>query len=113
MNGIKDGHPFSSDESNLFEKFTEEQKQKCREWVMCFCIPAKHVNRWRTSYGLKHTLEACTGIYMTNNQFKDLMLEMQFYPEHQNELNWSYYIQEGPLKLADRFGACRRAEHVL
>ena len=37
-------------------------------------------------------LERDTGIYMTNNQFKDAMLACDFLPMNERELNWHYCI---------------------
>ena len=47
-----------------------------------------------TSYGLKHYLEHDTGIYVTNNAFKDAMLICGFEPADPHELNWHYCISE-------------------
>lgn len=109
-NGInKDGRPYSwKDDNALFTDLTEEQQEKCRQWVLCFCVPAVAFTDKVTSYGMKHILESCTGIYMTNNQFKDLMLQMGFYPKYKEELNWNFAVKIGPLKLANRYGNCRR-----
>ncbi len=47
-----------------------------------------------TSYGLKHILERDTGLYLTNNEFKDAMLMCGYKPTNPNDLNWCYCISK-------------------
>lgn len=47
-----------------------------------------------TSYGMKHTLEARTNIYLTNNQFKEAMLLCGFYPVETDKLNRNFYVKK-------------------
>ena len=44
--------------------------------------------------GIKHLLERDTGIYLTNNEFKDAMLQAGYEPVDPNELNWHYRISK-------------------
>lgn len=101
-NGIReDGHPFSYKNDNaLFSDLTQEQRDKALEWVEKYCKEAKTLNQNHTSYGLKDILSAYTGFYMTNNQFKDLMLLCGYHPKDEYEQNWEFYIREAPIKQA-------------
>ena len=104
-NGIKDGRPFSCTETGgdygLFTDLPVNEQKLCCEWVNKYCIPSATYHRYRTSYGMQHSLENCTGIYMTNNQFKDLMLIKGFEPKNPRCLNWSFKVRNKPLKDAD------------
>jgi len=51
------------------------------------------------SYSLKHLLEADTGIYLTNNQYKDAMLLAGFKPITENEINWRFRCSYIPDKI--------------
>lgn len=46
----------------------------------------------KDSYQLKHMVEADTGIYLTNNQFKHAMLLCGYGPIDASEVNWDYCI---------------------
>lgn len=60
-------------------------------WISWCCIPAKSKNSNANSYALKHCFERMTGIYLTNNQFKQAMLLCGLYPDCPfSELNWEY-----------------------
>lgn len=42
---------------------------------------------------MKHLLEHDTGIYLTNNEFKDAMLLAGYQPVNPNSLNWKHRIK--------------------
>lgn len=67
-------------------------------WISWCCIPVKYKNSNANSYGLKHCFEQMTGIYLTNNQFKQAMLLCGFYPDCPlQELNWDYSLSKKSL----------------
>ena len=101
-NGIDEqGHPYSAvNDNDLFSSLTEEQQQKCLEWVDLYVRPTTVSIYPGTSYGLKHNLEDYTKVYMTNNQFKDLMLKCGYFPVNEHELNWRYRISKKGIKQA-------------
>ena len=102
-NGIVNGHPFSSEKDySLFTDLPIDYQKLCCYWVNKYCIPAASYHRFRTSYGMKHILEQCTKIYMTNNQFKDLMMIKGFAPKNPHCLNWSFKVREAPLREAEK-----------
>lgn len=100
---IIDGHPWSYGDYGmdveLFADLPEADQALARVWIMAFMVPSKGECD-RTSYGLKHLLEHDTGVYMTNNQFKDLMLTMHHAPIDPDELNWRFRVSNIALRLA-------------
>lgn len=111
-NGIReDGHPYSYKNDNaLFSDIPQEEQDKAIQWVWKYCREAKALNRHHTSYGLKDILAAYTGYYITNNQFKDLMLLCGYRPKNEEEQNWEFYIREAPIKQAIEDGKKARSE---
>lgn len=120
--GIKDGHPYThwrvswtderlSIDDDLLSDLPEECQKVARIWVMAYMIPTQTANKHYTSYGLKHILEHDTGIYMTNNQFKDLMLQMGHEPVDEHAVNWCFRISESGLKLAGERIWCGRSTY--
>ena len=63
-------------------------------WLKANVFPRKTPLRLPTSYGMKHVLQFRTGIYMTNNQFKEAMLICGFKPVEAEELNWWYCVSK-------------------
>ena len=61
------------------------------EWIRKSILKTKKISG-RTSYGLKHVLENDTGLYLTNNEFKDAMLLSGYEPVDPDDLNWRYRI---------------------
>lgn len=82
----------------LIDSLKPEERETLLAWVKTYIHEATYVNHRRTSYGLKHLFQHDTGIYVTNNQFKDAMIECGFFPVDPDELNWKYKISEKWLK---------------
>lgn len=62
-------------------------------WIEWCITPTKSVNKNADSYKLKHCFERMTGIYLTNNQFKQAMAMCGYLPCcDYSELNWTYAI---------------------
>lgn len=94
---IRNGRPYTNengsvDDALVTERHSEEEIQIICEWIKSSLVRRKTPNYNRTSYGLKHILERDTGIYLTNNEFKDAMLMCDYEPVDPNKLNWSYCI---------------------
>ncbi len=96
------GRPYTDENGTVDDALIDSMKPQEREmlldWIKMNVHKASYINHKRTSYGLKHLFEADTGIYVTNNQFKDGMIECGFYPSDPDELNWHYRISERWLK---------------
>lgn len=67
-------------------------KNAVDEWIRRNVRAAGKILHGRTSYGMKHLLEHDTGIYLTNNEFKDAMMLAGYPPVNPGELNWRYRI---------------------
>lgn len=80
-----------------FADMADDARAKAIAWINTYMWPAKKENGYHTSYGLKHYLQDDTGIYMSNNQFKQAMAFCGFLPVDSTELNWTYRISEKAL----------------
>ena len=93
---LKNGRPYSIEngyvDADLITDHSQEEQQIVMDWIRNNIYPRKTVLHGRTSYGIKHLLERDTGIYLTNNEFKDAMMVCGFDPHNPNALNWEYCI---------------------
>ena len=94
---IVDKHPQTygdkdSIDDRLFEHLDNDIQQKVISWIKSNFYHHTSVYRDSNSYGLKHLLEKRTGIYLTNNQFKDSMLVAGFKPHNELEFNWYFKL---------------------
>lgn len=98
---MRNGHPWSvggmlpgptGEDAALLADLTAEEQEKVLDWIRTMLKPTRTPYKDRTSYGIKHILEQDTGIYVSNNQFKDAMLVCGFTPIKINELNWVFCI---------------------
>lgn len=93
--------PITGDDKELLEDLPFGQQEAVLAWMRKYTQPAKTANKYRTSYGLKHIMSKMTGVYVTNNQFKDAMIIEGFYPVDETELNWRYRISESVIRRAE------------
>lgn len=119
-----DGHPveihppiWGESKSVFRERFSdmpEQVRETVLKWADDMLAPTKEFSS-RTSYGLKHEPEDDTGIYMNNNQFKDMMLQIGYEPEDWTALNWSFradskrYLMPEPVEGTFRWYIMRKA----
>jgi hypothetical protein len=98
---MKDGKPYSTEngyiDAALITEHLQQEIDIVFNWIAENISPRKTPLLDYTSYGLKHILERDTGIYMTNNEFKDAMLSCGYAPVNPNELNWNYCISKHSL----------------
>lgn len=97
------GHPWSPLDECLLSEMEPEEQTQVKTWIVENVRPRKTAMYSKTSYGLKHLMEYDNGLYVTNNQFKDAMLECGYEPVNPEELNWCFRIS----KKSPCF-ACRR-----
>lgn len=74
-------------------------------------INRKNGRTGRTSYGLKHVVERCVGLYTCNNQFKSLFVLLGQDPVNAIDyatLNWGCYFSE---KLVQKFDTSYGNQH--
>ena len=93
---IKNNRPYSIEngyiDDGLITSHSKEEIETVNKWIDENIAPNKKILRGRTSYGMKHILTHDTGIYLTNNEFKDALLLKGYKPVDPNELNWRYRI---------------------
>lgn len=95
---IKNGKPYTVEngyvDAELLSDLPLEQQDIALNWIRNNIYPRKNAMNYYSSYGLKHILEQSTGLYLTNNQFKDAMMICGYNPVDPNELNWTYRISK-------------------
>lgn len=95
---IRNGRPYSNengyDDRYLMDDMPREERTEVLAWIRDNIRPRKTPNHRHSSYGMKHILESDTGIYLTNNQFKDAMMLCGYMPLDADELNWCYRISQ-------------------
>jgi len=103
---IKNGRPYSDengsvDDALITDHAKEEIEMVC-EWIKSKLIRIKTPNYDKSSYSLKHIFEKDTGLYLTNNEFKDAMLMCGYEPVNPNDLNWNYCISKKSPAFTDK-----------
>ena len=104
---IRNGRPYTDENGSIdavliTEHHSKEEIEIVCEWIRHNLMRRKTPNYDKTSYGLKHLLEQDTGIYLTNNEFKDAMLMCDYKPVNPNELNWCYCISKKSPALVNK-----------
>lgn len=105
MSKIVDGHPWSvgfgspdsaqrGEDAALMSDLPKDKQKHVEDWILYNIEPIKTPNRKHSSYHIKHILERDIGIYLTNNQFKDAMMNMGYSPVNVSDLNWYFCISE-------------------
>ena len=93
---IKNGKPYSIEngyeDAGLICDLEKDEQEEVMHYVKESFIKANRIMHGRTSYGMKHLIQSATNIYMTNNQFKDLMLICGFETDNVNTLNWEFNV---------------------
>lgn len=102
---IVNGHPWSigcadpdlnkrGEDAALMSDLPEDVQRQVSDWIFGKIWKRDTPNYDHDSYELKHRIEKELGIYLTNNQMKDAMLQEGFSPVKENELNWHFYISQ-------------------
>lgn len=98
--------PFTNEngweDNELLTNLPYEDQIKCIQWVYRNLVPGLEIDKSHNSYGLKHGLEHDIKIYLTNNQFKDLMIRCGYKYLDANELNWHFNIDVRESRLFNR-----------
>ena len=70
------------------------------DWMCTYMVKRKSLNRKHTTYGLKHLLQAQTGIYLTCESFNECMCRLGHAPHNSNDLpqRWQWCISEKAIK---------------
>lgn len=80
------------EDMELITDADKQTQEAVAEWIAVNISPRKTENKRYTSYRLKHLFEDASGIYLTNNAFKDAMLLAGYDPVNPNVLNRTYKI---------------------
>ena len=95
---IKNGKPYTNEngyvDDELLSDFPEGIQDIVLLWIHDNIRTSKSVNKCHSSYGIKHILHNDTNIYLTNNQFKDAMMQCGHNPDDPDRLNWNFRISE-------------------
>lgn len=95
---IKNGRPYTNEngsvDDELLSDIPEDHQEVVLLWIRDNIIPIKSGNFRHSSYGIKHILHHDTNIYLTNNQFKDAMMQCGHNPVDPDKLNWNFRISE-------------------
>lgn len=93
---IRNGRPYTNEngvvDDALVTRHDDAELRKIDGWIRKNIRGSRKICVGHTSYGIKHDLERDTGIYLTNNEFKDAMLLAGYKPVDPDELNWRYRI---------------------
>ena len=95
---IKNGKPYTIEGERDIKLITDalpERQQQVAKWIDEYISPAKKKNPYHTSYTLKHRFARWLGANekMSNNQFKDAMMDKGYMPVNPNERDWFYKIK--------------------
>lgn len=93
---IKNGRPYTNEngsvDDSLVTSHTDNEMNIIKQWIDDNILSSTEILYSMNSYSLKHLLQHDTGIYLTNNEFKDAMLFAGYQPINPNDLNWKYCI---------------------
>ena len=76
------------------DSISTHQMKLLKEWINVNITPRKTPLKDHTSYSLKHIFTRDTGVYVTNDQFKEAMLQCGYYPVDSKTKNWVYCISK-------------------
>jgi hypothetical protein len=91
---IKNNKPVTQNDTSLLKDLIPSEQKTVLDWIGINIQPRKTPLYGSSSYGIKHILQRDTGVYCTNNQFKDAMMQSGFMPVDEHELNWHYCISK-------------------
>ena len=95
---FKNNEPYTCEngwtDGKLLKELPTDEQKNVKEWILKGLYPKKTFDTKYDSYILKTILEKQTGIYTTNNQFKDAMVQCGFMPKDPGKLNWTYTIKK-------------------
>jgi len=82
----------------LMADLPPSERRIVQEWIRDTFNPIKAYNHKHSTYALKHLLERKTGIYLTNNQMKDALLNMGYTCQNEHTINWFVNVSEMGIK---------------
>lgn len=86
-------HPSGFHDDELLTDEPEIVQLVTKIWIEWCITPTNSENKNHSSYNLKHDFQRMTGIYLTNNQFKQAMALCGYFPRCDlAKLNWTYAL---------------------
>ena len=85
---------YTKNDDNHIKDLSEKDKVTVLIWIKGNILKRKTPLFGSSSYGLKHVMTRATGIYVTNNQFKEAMLLCGFKPVDDRLVNWNFCISK-------------------
>ena len=82
----------------LMANLSADKRQIVHNWIRDTFNPIKSYNVKHSIYALKHLLESKTGIYLTNNQMKNALLNMGYTCQNEHKINWLVNVSEMGVK---------------
>lgn len=79
-------------DDELLDDLPKRQRKEVLNWIKNNIFERKTLNFKYHTYHLKHLIQWDTGIYMTENQMKDAMLQLGYYPNDKYERSWVFNI---------------------
>lgn len=95
--------PYKMNDDNYITELSQNDMDTVLNWISENIYLRKTPLYGCSSYGLKHIMTKATGIYVTNNQFKDAMLRCGFMPVDSAELNWHFCISKRSPCFKERY----------
>lgn len=89
-----DNNMHFQDHPERYDELPCEEQKIILRWIRENIRPRKTPLPGWSSYSLKHMLERDTGLYTTNDQFKDAMLRCGYKPVNPDELNWHFCVSK-------------------
>ena len=83
-----------------------------RCWIKKFLFTNPYNPETKSDYHLKHILEHDTGIYLTNNQFKEAMRICGYEPVDASEPNLQYCIAKNAHAINPYYDGHRKVDYI-
>ncbi|MCD8237791.1 MAG: hypothetical protein LUC92_00400 [Clostridiales bacterium] len=105
--GIRDGHPYSWVDTELFSAQPPEHQALIVDWIENELVPAKTKSNPISSNRLKAVLEKqLPDVDISNNALKDALYQCGYEPVNVQQFNWLFCIdrRKSPALVAARKG---------
>ena len=89
---LADGRVWTNGDEAHFNELSVTERLIVKEWIMKNFIKVSKLTCRQSSNSLRKYLIADRGIVLTNNQFKEAMLECGFKPYYVEDVLWSFNI---------------------
>lgn len=73
---------------------TNNNMKTTMNWISKNITPRKTPCKGYSSYWMKHIFEKDTGMYITNDQFKEAMLRSGYTPIDEKAINWEFCVSK-------------------